>query len=135
MMTNTNRLASLKLYLTHGAIFRVAALSLIVVILSISTAGQAQALTNLQVQMKYHLMLISKDYPEYQCLDEIIYKESSWTYPSKSNGSHHGLAQMRSEWYGSLSWQQQLNYFKKYVNHRYGDGCKALQFHKRNGWF
>ena len=135
MMTNTNRLASFKLYLTHGAIFRVAAFSLIVVILSISTAGQAQALTNLQVQMKYHLMLISNDYPEYQCLDEIIYKESSWTYPSKSTGSHHGLAQMRSEWYRSLSWQQQLNYFKKYVNHRYGDGCKALDFHKRMNWF
>ena len=135
MMTNTNRLASLKLYLTHGAIFRVAVLSLIVVFLSISTAGQAQALTKQQVQMKYHLMLLSNDYPEYQCLDQIIYKESSWIYPSKSNGSHHGLAQMRSEWYRSLGWRQQLNYFKKYVNHRYGDGCKALKHHQIHNWF
>ena len=135
MMINTNRLTSLKLYLTHGAIFRVAVLSLIVVILSISTPGQAQALTKQQVQMKYHLMLLSNDYPEYQCLDQIIYKESSWIYPSKSNGSHHGLAQMRSEWYRSLGWRQQLNYFKKYVNHRYGDGCKALEHHKIHNWF
>ena len=135
MMTNTNRLASLKLYLTHGAIFRVAVLSLIVVTLSISTAGQAQALTNQQVRMKYHLMLLSNDYPEYQCLETIIQLESSWTYPSKRTGSHYGLAQMRSEWYGSLSWRKQLNYFRKYVNHRYTDGCDALQFHKRHGWF
>ena len=135
MMTNTNRLASLKLYLTHGAIFRVAVLSLIVVILSISTASQAEALTKQQVRMKYHLMLISNDYPEYQCLDQIIQKESSWICPSKSNGSHHGLAQMRSEWYRSLSWRQQLNYFKKYVNHRYGDGCKALEHHRIHNWF
>ena len=135
MMTNTNRLASLKLYLTHGAIFRVAVLSLIVVILSISIASQAEALTKQQVRMKYHLMLISNNYPEYQCLDQLIQKESSWIYPSKSNGSHHGLAQMRSEWYRSLSWRQQLNYFKKYVNHRYGDGCKALEHHKIHNWF
>ena len=135
MMTNTNRLASFKLYLTFGAIFRVAALSLIVVIFSISTAGQAQALTKQQVRMKYHLMLLSNYYPEYQCLEQIIQLESSWTYPSKRTGSHYGLAQMRSQWYGSLSWRQQLNYFRKYVNHRYTDGCNALQFHKRHGWF
>ena len=134
MMTNTNRLASLKLYLTHGAIFRVAVLSLIVVFLSINTAGQAQALTKQQVQMKYHLMLLSNDYPEYQCLETIIQLESSWTYPSKRTGSHYGLAQMRSVWYSKLSPRRQIDEAIKYYEYRYGSICKALDHSMSRGW-
>jgi hypothetical protein len=73
------------------------------------------------------------DWSEFQCYNWLIIKESSWN-PSARNGSHYGLGQMRSRWYGSLSPKKQINEHIKYIRHRYSDACNALKHFELKGW-
>ncbi len=70
---------------------------------------------------------------EFQCFNWLIYKESRWN-PKARNGSHYGLGQMRSTWYRDLSPEGQIKASIKYITHRYGDACKALDHLERKGW-
>ncbi len=71
---------------------------------------------------------------EYKCALELYTKESNWR-PEAKNGSHYGLGQMRSKWYGTLNPYKQVNAHIKYINHRYdGCACKAYQHWKDKGW-
>jgi hypothetical protein len=70
---------------------------------------------------------------EFECFNWLIHKESSWN-PRAKNGSHYGLGQMRSVWYRDLSPQRQIKASIKYISHRYGDSCKALEHFDRKGW-
>ena len=71
---------------------------------------------------------------EYKACKLIIYKESS--YNSKAvNGSHYGLAQGRSKYLKTATPQQQIKWFIKYVNSRYGTCQAALAFHLKNGYY
>jgi hypothetical protein len=73
------------------------------------------------------------DWSEFQCYNWLIYKESRWT-PKARNGSHRGLGQMRSEWYGTLSPKKQIDAHIKYIRHRYKDACDALHHLETRGW-
>ena len=77
----------------------------------------------------YNLM----SWEEFQCFNWLIIKESNWN-PKARNGSHFGLGQMRSTWYRDLSPQGQIRASIKYITHRYGDSCKALDHLERKGW-
>ena len=70
---------------------------------------------------------------EFECFNWLIHKESSWN-PKAKNGSHYGLGQMRSVWYRDLSPYRQIKASIKYISHRYGDSCKALDHFDRKGW-
>ena len=70
---------------------------------------------------------------ETQCWVELIWRESRFD-PKARNGSHYGLAQMRSTWYRDLSPKGQIQASIKYIHHRYGDSCKALDHFDRKGW-
>ena len=70
---------------------------------------------------------------EFECFNWLIHKESSWD-PKAKNGSHYGLGQMRSVWYRDLSPYRQIKASIKYISHRYGDSCKALDHFDRKGW-
>jgi hypothetical protein len=70
---------------------------------------------------------------EFQCFNWLIHYESRWN-PKARNGSHYGLGQMRSTWYRDLSPRGQVNASIKYIHHRYGDSCKALDHFDRKGW-
>ena len=70
---------------------------------------------------------------EFECFNWLIYKESSWN-PKAKNGSHYGLGQMRSVWYRDLSPYRQIKASIKYISHRYGDSCKALDHFDKKGW-
>ena len=75
-----------------------------------------------------------KDWTEFECYVELIYKESTWNYKAR-NGSHYGLGQMRSTWYRDLSPRQQIKAHLRYIEHRYdGSPCKALRHFKKVGW-
>ena len=75
-----------------------------------------------------------KDWTEFECYVELIHRESSWRYWVR-NGSHTGLGQMRSEWYGKQSPRKQIRVHLKYLDHRYdGSPCKALRHMRRVGW-
>lgn len=71
---------------------------------------------------------------EYKACKLIIYKESSYN-PKAVNGSHYGLAQGRTKYLKTATPQQQIKWFIKYVNSRYGSCQAALAFHLRNGYY
>jgi hypothetical protein len=73
------------------------------------------------------------DWSEFQCYNWLIHKESRWNYKAR-NGSHYGLGQMRSKWYGTLSPKKQIKVHLKYIKHRYDDACNALQHFETKGW-
>jgi len=74
------------------------------------------------------------DLTESQCWVELIWRESTFN-PLAVNGSHYGLAQMKSKWYRDLKPRAQVKAHIKYLNHRYnGSACKALNHLKRKGW-
>lgn len=71
---------------------------------------------------------------EAQCWVELIWRESRFD-PKARNGSHYGLAQMRSTWYRDLKPRQQVRAHMNYLDHRYnGSACKALHHNKTKGW-
>lgn len=74
------------------------------------------------------------DFNEFMCFQKIIHKESRWN-PRARNGSHHGLGQMRSEWYKTLDPYRQIDQTLKYIHNRYSTPCKAWDFHKRKNYF
>jgi hypothetical protein len=73
------------------------------------------------------------DWSEFQCYNWLIHKESRWDYKAR-NGSHYGLGQMRSKWYGTLSPKKQIDVHIKYLRHRYDDACDALLHLETKGW-
>lgn len=74
------------------------------------------------------------DYKEFQCFNQIITKESRWSYTAR-NGSHWGLGQMKSKHYGTLDPFRQIDASIKYITNRYQTPCKAWAFHQKNNWF
>lgn len=74
------------------------------------------------------------DYKQFQCLNQIITKESRWNVSAR-NGSHYGLGQMRSVWYRDLDGYRQIDATIAYVFKRYGSMCNAWRFHVRNNYY
>ena len=71
---------------------------------------------------------------QFECYNWLIHHESRWSYKAR-NGSHWGLGQMRSAWYGTLNPYKQIDVHLKYIAHRYdGKPCKALAHWERKGW-
>lgn len=105
----------------------------------ILTSNTSQATA--QVHWKNHSMNLKlyalnqiKDWDQFDCFNTLIHKESSWRYWVR-NGSHYGLGQMRSEWYGLQTPRKQIRLTISYIDERYGSVCEALAFHLRNGWY
>ena len=79
------------------------------------------------------------DLEETQCWVELIWRESTFN-PLAVNGSHYGLAQMRSLYVKKLKPRQQVKVHLKYLDHRYpakdgkGSACLALRHLKTKGW-
>jgi hypothetical protein len=111
-----------------GHCLRLIATAVIAALLSIFNQSPSKADMNLKLYA-YNKM----DWSEFQCYNWLIYKESRWN-PSARNGSHYGLGQMRSRWYGTLSPKKQINVHIKYIRHRYADACNALQHFETKGW-
>ena len=71
---------------------------------------------------------------QFECYNWLIHHESRWSHTAR-NGSHYGLGQMRSAWYGTLDPMKQVDVHLKYIAHRYdGKPCKALAHWERKGW-
>ena len=93
----------------------------------------AQAATKADHYKLYaHSRIIN--FNEFLCFQKIIHKESRWN-PRARNGSHHGLGQMRSEWYKNLDPYRQIDQTLLYISKRYSTPCKAWEFHKRKNYF
>lgn len=72
---------------------------------------------------------------QYECYLWIIIKESNGR-PDARNGSHYGLWQVRNEKIGTSSPNTQINFMKKYMDHRYNGDCRLAKAHhvKHNWW-
>ncbi len=74
------------------------------------------------------------NWEQFECYNWLIHHESRWNYKAK-NGSHYGLGQMRSKWYGTLNPYKQIDAHLRYIKHRYeGCACAALRHWERKGW-
>lgn len=79
---------------------------------------------------------------QYQCHNEIVYRESRWNIDAV-NGSHHGYYQMKIEAMKGKPYDYQFYVYWYYVLSRYGfdkqypdlpDYCNALKHLKAKGW-
>ena len=98
------------------------------------TTSNAYPLNRSQTDLALVAMNHLVDLTETQCWVELIWRESTFN-PRARNGSHYGLAQMRSTWYRDLTPRAQVRAHMDYLDHRYnGSACKALNHLKRKGW-
>lgn len=79
---------------------------------------------------------------EYVALHELIMLESSWNPDARNpKSTAYGLGQLLDQTWKDLGIEKsddfrvQLIATHKYVMQRYGSWQKALQFHKRNGYY
>lgn len=79
---------------------------------------------------------------EYVALHELIMRESSWNPDARNRKSTaYGLGQLIDQTWKDLGIEKsddfriQLIATHKYVMQRYGSWQKALEFHKRNGYY
>jgi hypothetical protein len=97
-----------------------------------NTYGNVQKPPNIMNIKLYAYNKMSWD--QFECYNWLIHHESRWNYKAV-NGSHTGLGQMRSKWYGTLNPYKQIDAHLRYIKHRYeGCACAALRHWERKGW-
>ena len=112
------------------------AIVILAVLMTISFAATPQAYSQKPFNvMNIKLYAYNKlSWDQFQCYNWLIFHESRWNYKAK-NGSHYGLGQMRSKWYGTLNPYAQIDAHIDYISHRYqGDACKALAHWEKHRW-
>ncbi len=82
---------------------------------------------------EYALHSLGYNLKEYKCLTILYGKESAWN-PKARNGSHYGIPQGRSVWLRDQDGYTQIQWGLKYIGHRYGEPCIALNHWKAKGW-
>lgn len=97
--------------------------------MQVAPANAASDIDNLKLYA--HSRVI--DYKQFQCLNELITKESRWNVHAR-NGSHYGLGQMRNPKYRVLDGYTQIDWTIRYIKGRYGSMCNALHFMRKNGY-
>ena len=125
----------------RGSALRGRALGRSIVILALAmTVSVAEITSSTAYQKPYNVMNIKLyaynklNWNDFQCYNWLIHYESRWNYLAR-NGSHYGLGQMRSKWYGTLSPYKQIDVHLDYIKHRYnGKPCKALAHWENKGW-
>ena len=82
---------------------------------------------------EFALHLLNYDYDQFNCLELLYTKESNWRENAK-NGSHYGIPQGRSTYLAKVDGYKQVVWGIAYIDHRYGQPCKAWQHWKDKGW-
>ena len=73
------------------------------------------------------------DVKQYKCIAALYGKESAWN-PKANSGSHWGIPQGRSEWLRTATAIQQVEWGLRYIKHRHGTPCNALDHWKKYNW-
>jgi hypothetical protein len=83
---------------------------------------------------KQYTFIELNDLDEYYCIEQLWHKESRWSPTAKNaKSSAYGIPQILN--------MKEPNPFKqidkglRYIEHRHGTPCKALQFHNRKGYY
>jgi hypothetical protein len=87
---------------------------------------------------EYALHLLHYDYKQMKCLGKLYGKESAWNPKAigNLNGTQrvYGIPQGKSEWLKDQDGYAQVQWGLKYIGHRYGEPCIALNHWKAKGW-
>ena len=97
---------------------------------------QAAGSTNLKdisMTPKQYAYYSLGDVKQYKCIATLYGKESAWN-PKAINGSHAGIPQGRSKWLVTATPIQQVEWGLRYIKHRYGTPCQALNHWKKYNW-
>ena len=99
---------------------------------------QAAGSTDLhQISMtpKQYAYYSLNDVTQYKCLATLYGKESAWNYKAynKSSGTV-GIPQGKSVWLLTATPIQQVEWGLRYIKHRHGTPCKALDHWKKHNW-
>jgi hypothetical protein len=109
------------------------AIPMSIVILTVSTTTEAKAATQSDSFKLYaHSRIVNDE--QYQCFYKLINKENRQWNPKISNGSHHGIGQMRNETYKNLDGYRQIDWTIRYIKGRYGSMCNAWRFFQKHGY-
>ena len=75
------------------------------------------------------------DVKQYKCLATLYGKESAWNYKAynKSSGTV-GIPQGKSVWLLTATPIQQVEWGLRYIKHRHGTPCNALNHWKKYNW-
>lgn len=75
------------------------------------------------------------DIKQYKCLATLYGKESAWNYKAynKSSGTV-GIPQGKSVWLLTATPVQQVEWGLRYIKHRHGTPCNALNHWKKYNW-
>ena len=82
---------------------------------------------------EFALHLLNYNYYQFNCLEKLYTKESNWREEAV-NGSHYGIPQGRSKYLARVDGYKQVVWGIAYIDHRYGQPCKALDHWKDKGW-
>ena len=83
---------------------------------------------------KQYAFIELNDVDEYYCLDELWFKESRWN-PKADNpkSTAYGIPQILK--LKETNPFKQIDIGLRYIEHKHGTPCKALQFHNRKGYY
>jgi hypothetical protein len=113
-----------------------ASCSLIGILVSVSqiaTFETAQAQT-INTYKQYTFMQLNYNFKEFYCVSDLWYLESRWNYKAKNpKSSAYGIPQLLN--LKSKDPYYQIDQGLKYIKHKHGNGCNALAFHKKRGWY
>ena len=87
---------------------------------------------------EYALHALGYNLKEYKCLATLWGKESAWNPDAVGNlnGTHkvYGIPQGKSIYLSKVDGYKQIQWGLKYIGHRYGEPCIALDHWKAKGW-
>ena len=93
----------------------------------------AQA-ANINIYKQYTFMQLNYNFKEFYCVSDLWYKESRWNYKAKNpKSSAYGIPQLLN--LKSKDPFYQIDQGLKYIRHKHGNGCNALAFHNKRGWY
>ena len=71
---------------------------------------------------------------EYKCIERLYTYESNWREAAYNPSGAYGIPQLKNKLIQHMSGIDQVRYGIKYIRHRYGNACIALQHMHSKGW-
>jgi hypothetical protein len=92
-------------------------------------------LNDISMTPKQYAYYSLNDIKQYKCLAILYGKESAWNYKAynKSSGTV-GIPQGKSVWLLTATPIQQVEWGLRYIKHRHGTPCRALNHWKQFNW-
>jgi hypothetical protein len=92
-------------------------------------------LNDISMTPKQYAYYSLNDVKQYKCIATLYGKESAWNYKAynKSSGTV-GIPQGKSVWLLTATPIQQVEWGLRYIKHRHGTPCNALDHWKKHNW-